>query len=159
MAVTACMAMTLAPTSSPHRYAQLAAKLSAYVGDARVRWVRGYYSASLTRHLATERQMAPALYVDLDCDLYSSTATALEWLVMSRLIVPGTILGYDDWTTGGEGGQQRAHAEMVRKHGLVVRRLEGRGAAREPCFEVVAIRGAGVEASDLKSLRVDGIRS
>ena len=82
--------------------------------------------------------MKPAMYIDIDTDLYIGAKQALAWMFENKLVVPGTLVGYDDWSTGGEGGQQRAHAEVVRKHGLSVRRLEGKG--REPCFEVVSVR-------------------
>ena len=57
----------------------------------------------------------PALYVDIDVDLYSSTYQALEWLAQFGLLVPGTIIGYDDWVTGGENGEQRAHKDILEK--------------------------------------------
>ena len=125
-----------------HSYAELTDKIAQYIGDARVQWVRGYYEHSLTSRLAKEKGMRPALYVDLDCDLYSSTELALDFLARHRLLVAGTILGYDDWTTGGPGGQQRAHAEVAAKYGIVLRMLRPPamfGHVREPCFEIESI--------------------
>jgi hypothetical protein len=80
----------------------LAKRLEAVLGSAafrRVHLVGGLYSSSLTKALASQMQMRPAAYVDIDCDLYSSTASALGWLLTSNLIVPGTLIGYDDWWT------------------------------------------------------------
>ena len=68
--------------------------------------------------------MRPALYVDIDCDVYSSSITALRWLLKSNIIVPGTVVGYDDWKYGGSGsdsqlmGEPRAHAEVTKEFGL-----------------------------------------
>jgi hypothetical protein len=38
--------------------------------------------------------MGPALYVDIDADLFSSTWTALDWLFREGLMKPGTVIGY-----------------------------------------------------------------
>ena len=90
---------------------QLKARLSAKVNDSRVRWVTGFFNASLTPQLA--RKMAPALLVDADADLYSSTVQSLGWMCAHRLLVRGTVIYYDDWAAGGPHGQQRAHAEIA----------------------------------------------
>merc|ERR1711920_179701 len=44
-----------------------------------IEFVAGFYGDSLTRTLAVDRGMRPAMYIDIDCDLYSSTAEALAW--------------------------------------------------------------------------------
>lgn len=36
--------------------------------------------------------MGRALYVDVDCDLHSSTVVALEWLLANGLVRVGTLL-------------------------------------------------------------------
>lgn len=61
--------------------------------------VVGHYDKSLVASLAVTRGMRPALYVDVDCDWYGATRTALHWMLRSGLIVPGTLIGYDDWWT------------------------------------------------------------
>ena len=53
----------------------------------------------------------------LDCDLYSSTSTALNWL--EGLITDKTVLVFDDWysfTEGEELGQQRALKEFQQRN-------------------------------------------
>jgi hypothetical protein len=53
----------------------------------------------------------------LDCDLYSSTCTALNWL--EGLIADKTILIFDDWYSFSEGdelGQQRALKEFKQRN-------------------------------------------
>ena len=58
-----------------------------------IKLVPGRYDESLKPGLATTLGMRPAAYVDIDCDLYVSTISALDWLYASRLIVPGTLIG------------------------------------------------------------------
>ena len=74
--------------------------------------------------------MRTARYVDVDCDFYDSTLEAMEWMYRSELIVPGTLIGFDDWWTipcatpegaawqPSETGEWRAFAEMARKYGV-----------------------------------------
>ena len=69
-----------------------------------------------------------AFYVDFDLDIYSPTKYAFRFLVENNLIVPGTIIGYDDW--GGtpgfenyENGESRAHKEIVDEFGIKMTKL------------------------------------
>jgi len=75
--------------------------------------------------LAALRGMGPALYVDIDADLFSSTWTALDWLFREGLMKPGTVIGYDDfWDLACKHksphieryGEARAHAKIAAKH-------------------------------------------
>ncbi|CAE7820071.1 unnamed protein product [Symbiodinium sp. CCMP2456] len=85
------------------------------INDPRANFIRGFYNESLTAATFRLLPFRPALYVDIDVDLYSSTYQALEWLAQFGLLVPGTIIGYDDWVTGGENGEQRAHKDILEK--------------------------------------------
>ncbi len=79
--------------------------------------VEGYYENSLTEHLRQQHPFKPASVVLLDCDYYSSTATALKW--MDPYLQPGTILLFDDWFSYGESnelGQQKAYGEFLQRH-------------------------------------------
>ena len=98
--------------------------------------VKGFYNESLTPGLAHQRRLGSrrAQFVDIDCDLHSSTATVLDWLLSERLLRPGGLVGYDDWwaipcnhfrvsehtkvLSPLEVGEGLAHAEMARKHGV-----------------------------------------
>jgi len=69
-----------------------------------------------------------AFYVDFDLDIYSPTKYAFNFLMENDLIVPGTIIGYDDW--GGtpgfrncEDGESRAHKEIVDQYGIKITKL------------------------------------
>lgn len=62
--------------------------------------------------------------VDLDVDLKSSTTQALDWMATHQLIVPGTLLYYDDWHASGPGGVRYAHHKILRKKfGMEMRRI------------------------------------
>lgn len=88
----------------------------AFDPDFKTILVPGFWEQSLTPELA--KRVKPASYVDIDCDIYSSAVTCLDWLLSNRLVVQGTIIGYHDWKSGGkDGGEQRAHREMLAKHG------------------------------------------
>jgi hypothetical protein len=60
----------------------------------RIELVEGFYNVSLTRELA--RRAHPAMYVDINCDLFVSTMGALDWLLSNDLLVRGSLVGYDD---------------------------------------------------------------
>jgi len=112
--------------------------VEAYVESPRLQLIPGYFNESLTPSLAAERGMRPALYVDVDVDIYKSTFQALDWLLASGLIVRGTVIGYDDFNYGLPGlstirrvrdahtyveGEARAHYEIARKWGLKLQRI------------------------------------
>ncbi|KAK3265311.1 hypothetical protein CYMTET_25993 [Cymbomonas tetramitiformis] len=69
-------------------------------GPDEVQFVKGFYNESLNADTVESflpRRMAPALYVDIDCDLYISTVHSLDWMFREGLIQVGTLIGYDDW--------------------------------------------------------------
>ena len=66
-----------------------------------VSFIVGTYSVSLTTQLPQAMGMRPAMYVDIDCDLYASTLEALDWMLAHNLIIAGTVLGYDDCALTG----------------------------------------------------------
>jgi hypothetical protein len=72
--------------------------------------------------------LLPAFYIDVDFDIYSPTKFALETLIEKELIIPETLIGYDDW--GGtpdfndfKYGESRAHKEIVEEFGISMKRL------------------------------------
>ena len=51
--------------------------------------------------------------------LDGSHCQAINYLLSHKLIVVGTLVGYDDWPAGGRsGGEQRAHREITKQWGL-----------------------------------------
>jgi hypothetical protein len=64
--------------------------------DEKLHFIRGFFNETLTEDLATRSGMRPAFLVDIDCDLYSSTMQALDFMLTMRLLVPGSFVYYDD---------------------------------------------------------------
>ena len=83
----------------------------------KIKLIEGFYEDVLVNELKTELKARPASIILFDCDLYSSTRTALDW--MEDLIQDKTIVLFDDWhsfTEGGELGQQMALKEFKQKN-------------------------------------------
>ena len=92
---------------------------------SKVHTVVGRFQESLTPGLAAQLGMSPAVYVDIDADLYSSAMVALDWMFQEDLIKVGTVIGYDDyWDLACKNGsskverygEAKAHVEISIKH-------------------------------------------
>ena len=118
-----------------HSFMGLTVQLDRYIADDRVRWIRGFFNKSLTNSLARQQDMRPALFVDIDCDLYSSAYQGLDWMFQNRLIAQGTIIGYDDW---GIRGEKRAHREIAAKYNATFRAVP-KSLSSQPCFELISL--------------------
>jgi hypothetical protein len=84
--------------------------------------------------LPKQKDLKPAFYVDFDLDIYSPTKYVFDYLMENNLIVPGTLIGYDDWggTPGFEefkDGESRAHKEILDKWGISMTKLYQNGYA------------------------------
>ena len=82
--------------------------------------------------LPEQKDLKPAFYVDFDLDIYSPTKYAFSYLMENNLIVPGTLIGYDDWggTPGFEefkDGESRAHKEILDEWGISMTKLYQNG--------------------------------
>ena len=84
--------------------------------------IPGFYEDVLTDDIVEQYDMGPAIYIDIDVDIYSSAITVLDFMFRNKLIRRGTLIGYDDW--GGTpdwrtfgNGESRAHAEACQKYG------------------------------------------
>ena len=141
-----------------YSFSALIQKLRTYIGLNRtgiagkatplqnVRFIRGFFNESLTPSLALSLGMRPALFVDLDVDIFSSTVQASTWLIQSRLLQRGAVVGYDDWmgdasnaSTISFSGQSRSHFEvlepLLKARGLRARRIDN--PYPNACFELV----------------------
>lgn len=91
----------------------------------RANLVEGYYSNTLTQqlHELGNPPFRRAAVVMLDCDLYSSTRDALNWL--TRYLDAGTVLVFDDWYVYGDEtrGQPRALHEWLNRRQRLRTRL------------------------------------
>jgi len=134
-------AMDVRKTFASSSFLDIVDTISRIVDDPRANYLRGFFNESLTEATFRLLPFQPALYVDIDVDLYSSTVQVLEWLLTFRLLVPGTVIYYDDWRTGGSGGNQKAHYETLAKFpGLQVRHFGVQGERQFPgCFVVARV--------------------
>jgi hypothetical protein len=97
----------------------------------RTHLVRGFYHKSLRggEQRARELRLGHAWLVDIDCDLYTSTLEALDFLVAARVLKRGTFLYYDDisweaWHSASPPVEEKlAHIRFAKKHGLKWRLL------------------------------------
>jgi len=55
-----------------------------------------WFRETLRPALVEDGTFQPAVYVDIDADLFVSMVDVLDFLLSPRLIVPGTLIGYDD---------------------------------------------------------------
>jgi O-methyltransferase len=81
--------------------------------------IKGWYKDTLTPELVRRYNLVKASTIMIDCDLYSSTRTALDFC--APLIKDEAIVFFDDWDGGqrladrGEG-EARAFAEFLQLH-------------------------------------------
>jgi hypothetical protein len=59
--------------------------------------ISGWFSDVLNGELVKQYNMQPASYINVDCDLYISARTVLDWIFRNNLWQHGTVLRYDDW--------------------------------------------------------------
>ena len=77
--------------------------------------IKGYFETTLSEGTRSQYEMRKASVVLIDCDLYESTAVALEFL--KDKFVDGAILIMDDWNAFGldvSRGERLALAEFTR---------------------------------------------
>jgi hypothetical protein len=89
-----------------------------------VEFVPGFYDKTLTDDLARRIKYDGPSYlagfIHIDCDIYSSTITVLDWLFRNDLVVPNAIFRFDDlldppmW----EAGESLALKEVIEKYNL-----------------------------------------
>ncbi len=90
----------------------------------KINLIDGYFKDTMNKDIIKKYNMKPALYIDMDCDIYSSTVETLNFFYDNKLLQKGTIIGYDDWSMGNinkyeyKGGQSRAHKEFCIKNNI-----------------------------------------
>jgi len=105
----------------------------------------GLVEETLTAEALSKYDIMPAMYVDVDFDLYSPSKYGLEFLLKHDIIRRNTVVGYDDW--GGKPGyntfatgESRAHKEVFVDKGVSVNLALaslGYGSARTNIFNNV----------------------
>lgn len=87
------------------------------VNNKKVKTIIGFYDESLTTKLQEELSKYKASIVWIDCDLYYSTKSVLEFI--TPFLQNGTIICYDDWFSfGGDPtkGEIRATNEWLERN-------------------------------------------
>jgi len=117
-----------------HNLSALVAQVHTLVRRPNTTYIPGWYNESLTPQLLRRYSFQPALLVDIDCDLFSSAFQALDWMLTSRLLVPSSIVRYDDWpvwnATRGDArgttdyGESKAHRLITALHNITWRRIQ-----------------------------------
>lgn len=135
-------AFSAADALGSYHLPQLLAGLQKKIGYPNLTFVPGFYNESLTEALFHRHPFQPALLVDVDVDLYSSSMQCLTWMLDHALIVPGTYIRYDDFRRPQQRfGEGRAHREITRRYRITWRNLGVTGLnSRE--WQVLAIGSA-----------------
>ena len=83
-----------------------------------VEFIEGFYSDSLNQDFIRNKNPKPIWWLDLDIDLCRSTLDVLDFVYANNLLVPGSIISYDDWDTINpyNGGECLAHNQMTEKY-------------------------------------------
>jgi len=84
--------------------------------EGNVTFIRGYFNETMTPSLLREHRFQPALFVDVDGDLYISALDGVGWMLQNGLLVPGSLVRYDDWKDDKSWGETRAHEELTRRY-------------------------------------------
>lgn len=76
----------------------------------------GFFDQTLTESLGKRLENSGS-YIHIDCDLYLSSVTALNWLFKYRVPKVYSIIRYDDWiSTAYNAGQRLAHRQIEQKY-------------------------------------------
>jgi hypothetical protein len=92
--------------------------------------VPGLVESTLNNELISTHNLRPAFYIDMDMDIYSPTKHTLQFFCRNKLIVPGTLIGFDDWGQNYPTkptyscGESRAFKETVEEFGLTYETIE-----------------------------------
>lgn len=80
--------------------------------------IPGFFSDTLNHIFADKQKLKPAIYIEIDCDLYISTLQALEFMHDRGLIIKNTIIYFDDWGGVEEfaGGESLAWREFQQRY-------------------------------------------
>jgi len=89
---------------------------SARINLERVFLTKGFFESTLTPELRSQHRMTKASLIMIDCDMYLSAKTALEF--SAPLIVDETVIVFDDWfpLANRNLGEKRAFDEFLQAH-------------------------------------------
>jgi O-methyltransferase len=79
--------------------------------------IKGFFRDSLTKKLKQTHKFRPGAIILIDCDLYSSTVTVLEY--MKDLLMKDTLILFDDWNAfnaNDSQGERKAFHEFLQNN-------------------------------------------
>jgi hypothetical protein len=89
--------------------------------------------------------MKPASFVDIDVDLHLSTVEVLTWMLDNNLIIPKTIIYFDDWgsTKEYEGGESLAWKQTINRYDIDYKEIYSHtiGESVLKAMEVICVNG------------------
>ena len=111
----------------------------------RVTLVKGWFEDTLTPELAERHRLDKAGVIMIDCDLYTSAKTALEFC--APLIRDRAVILFDEWfpatVAADNAGERRAFAEFLAAHpGLSATELESYAPDEAKVFMVSSVQVA-----------------
>ena len=128
------------------RYPKASNPYASSFGFSRGSFLRGQRSIPCGQ---LAKEIGPASYVDLNCDLYVSTSQALDFIFRHRIARVGTLISYDDWfETPLHQGESLAHEEAAKRFLVEFEYLPHRvcEAAAFPTLTFFRVRQIGVRA-------------
>lgn len=115
---------------------------SLYRKTINMKFFNGYFEETFANINA--EKLTPALFIDIDVDLYSSAKQVLSFMLKNNLIIPGTVINYDDWGESTDphnknetAGESRAHKEACEEWNLKCKLIKNAGGQR--AYVVVAV--------------------
>lgn len=98
-----------------------------YINYDNVYLLDGWYKDTLNEENIIKYNMRPASVIDIDCDIYSSTYEALDFMFKNNLVQKGTLIFYDDWggTEEYKGGESLAHKQIIKKYNTQCEEIYG----------------------------------
>ena len=114
-----------ADTMRNYDRASLLTQIRTHINWTNTQLIPGYFNESLGPELTRRFRFQPALLVDVDVDLHSSTMQCMTWMLENRLLVPGlTFVRYDDWRRKRQTwGEALAHKQLSERYRLRWRRI------------------------------------
>jgi hypothetical protein len=87
-------------------------------------FIKGFYDEILNDDIVAEYDMGKALFLEIDCDIFSSAKVAMQFMFKNNLMTFGTVIYFDDY--GGtmdkypeyEAGESKAWKEIVEEYSV-----------------------------------------
>lgn len=95
------------------------------LNKSNIKIIDGWFEETLTKELVEKLENKKIGLLHIDCDIYTSSYKSLDFCFENNLIVPGSLIVYDDWggywEKMGDGhefdvGEGKAHKEIMEKY-------------------------------------------